>query len=148
MPKPVLGRDLGSLLGRAPGEKGDSKIDPKPPARTSAGAGVRSLIRGTRPEPPVPSAPYEAAIEEAAPLPIWYLFAGDVLLVALALLTVWLSPHPLSGPRIAFCMGTIGLAAALGVIAAVQSRARARVTPQGKSPKQFGNDQASRRHPN
>jgi hypothetical protein len=72
-------------------------------------AGVRSLMRG-----------HNAPVPGAAPKPViprWYLFAGDVLLVALALLTVYESPHPLSWPRALFCAALVMLAAVLAIIA-------------------------------
>ena len=73
MAKPVLGRDLGTLMGEKPAEKGA-----RPSDAPLGGAGVDSLLRGQRPaaspEPPQPK-----------PFPRAYLFAADVLLVILAL---------------------------------------------------------------
>ena len=97
MPKPVLGRDLGALLGPSPKEGA-------PPVS----AGVRSLMGG--PSPPPAAAPKPL-------IPRWYLFAGDVLLVALALITVCKSHHPLSWPREVFCAALMILAALLAVLA-------------------------------
>lgn len=98
MPKQVLGRDLGALLGRNPKEGA-------PPV----GAGVRSLMRGdSAPQPDVAPKPL---------IPRWYLFAGDVLLVALALITIYKSPHPLSWPRAVFCAALVILAALLAMLA-------------------------------
>jgi hypothetical protein len=73
------------------------------------GAGVRSLMRGNN--APASVAPPKPSI------PRWYLFAGDVLLVALALLTIYKSPHPLSWEREVFCAALVILAAVLAVIA-------------------------------
>jgi len=72
------------------------------------GPGVQSLMRG--PSTLAPSA-------AKADIPRWYLFAGDVLLVTLALLTLYFSPHPLSWKRELFCISVVGVAANLAVIA-------------------------------
>jgi hypothetical protein len=50
-------------------------------------------------------------------VPRWYLFAGDALLAALALVTVYRGPHPLSLGREIFCVATVLLAALLAIIA-------------------------------
>jgi hypothetical protein len=97
MPKQVLGRDLGALLGRSPKEGA-------PPLS----AGVGSLMRGHSPQPPAAPKPL---------IPRWYLFAGDVLLVALALITLCKSHHPLSWPRALFCAALVMLAALLALLA-------------------------------
>jgi len=97
MPKQVLGRDLGALLGRKPKEGA-------PPVS----AGVRSLMCSHSPPPAAAPKPL---------IPRWYLFAGDVLLVALALITIYKSPHPLSWPRAVFCAALVLLAALLAVLA-------------------------------
>jgi hypothetical protein len=97
MPKPVLGRDLGTLLGPSPKE-GASPVS----------AGVRSLMGGNGPPPAAAPKPL---------IPRWYLFAGDVLLVALALITAWMSHHPLSWQREVFCGALMILAALLAVLA-------------------------------
>jgi len=61
-----------------------------------------------------------AGHKPAAPkpaIPRWYIFAGDVLLVALALMTFCVSPHPLSWKRELFCAALVILAASLAVVA-------------------------------
>ncbi|HEY3864100.1 MAG TPA: hypothetical protein VGO59_19700 [Verrucomicrobiae bacterium] len=74
--------------------------------------GVQSLMRGGAPAQPAPSKPA---------IPRWYLFAGDVLLVTLALITIYKSPGPLSWPREIFCAALVILAAALAIIALLPS---------------------------
>ena len=138
MAKPALGRDLGKLMGRSPDESGTLPAAGKP---TQTGAGVRSLMQGQAAAAPKPKARF----------PRWYLFAGDTLLVALALVTIYESPHPLSVPREIFCVATVLLGAVLGVIAVFTteddsqptSRAGAGVTANGESPKQFGKQKAN-----
>ena len=103
MAKQSLGRDLGALMGSNPKQ-----------AAAPVGAGVRSLMRGNN--PPTPA----AQVAPVAPKPViprWYLFAGDVLLVGLAVVTIFKSPHPLSWPRELFCAGLVILAAVLAVLA-------------------------------
>jgi hypothetical protein len=98
MAKQSLGRDLGALMGGKPKE-----------GAAPVSAGVRSLMRG-----------HQTSAPGAAPRPVlprWYLLAGDVLLVALALLTIYKSPHPLSWPRGLFCAALVMLAAGLAVLA-------------------------------
>jgi hypothetical protein len=121
MAKQSLGRDLGTLMGRNP-----------KPEEAPVGAGVRSLMRGhnpTAPEQPVVPAPTVLApVAPVAPKPVvprWYLLAGDVLLVTLALMTLYTSPHPLSWPRALFCASLVILAAVLAVLALL--------TPDGKA---------------
>jgi hypothetical protein len=106
MAKQSLGRDLGALMGGKP-KKGAAPVS----------AGVRSLMRGH-------TAPAPAAAPKPG-IPRWYLFAGDALLVALALLTIYKSPHPLPWPRALFCAVLVMLAALLAVIALL--------TPGGKA---------------
>jgi hypothetical protein len=105
---------------------------------------VRSLMRGS------PSISPEAVTAPASPatrpMPAWYLFAGDVLLVGLALLTIYKSPHPLPWPRALFCAFTVFLAALLGITAV--SSTCAGVVADGKAPKKFGNQKANAAHPN
>jgi hypothetical protein len=98
MAKQSLGRDLSALMGGKPKEEA-----------APVGAGVRSLMRGH--QTPAPAAAPKPGI------PRWYLFAGDLLLVALALLTIYESPHPLSWQREVFCAALVMLAAVLAVIA-------------------------------
>jgi hypothetical protein len=103
VPKPALGRDLRALLGSNP------KPDAAPEPLAPVSAGVRSLMRGS--PPPATGLPSRPLI------PRWYLWAGDALLVALALITVCASPHPLSWRRELFCAGVVILAAVLAVLA-------------------------------
>jgi hypothetical protein len=118
MAKQSLGRDLGALMGRNPKE-----------TAASVSAGVRSLMRGhnplAAPAPIVPAAP--AALKPV--IPRWYLFVGDLLLVALALLTVYKSPHPLSWPRELFCVALVALAAVLAVLALLLPKGNAANPP-------------------
>jgi hypothetical protein len=125
MAKQSLGRDLGTLMGRNPKQE-DAPVS----------AGVRSLMRGhgspasVPPAAPVPTpapapAPVEAAPDVPKPVvPRWYLLAGDVILVTLALMTLYKSPHPLSWQRELFCSALVVLAAVLAVVALL--------TPDGK----------------
>lgn len=116
MAKQSLGRDLGALMGR------DSKQADAP-----VGAGVSTLIRGN--SSPGPTSP--APAPPKAVFPRWYLFAGDVLLVSLALVTLFMSRHPLSWQREVFCAALVILAAVLAVIALVMpdGKATARGNP-------------------
>lgn len=80
------------------------------------GAGVSTLIRGNNPSAPTPlAAPVPAPARPV--IPRWYLFAGDVLLVSLALVTLFKSPHPLSWQREVFCAALVILAAVLAILA-------------------------------
>jgi hypothetical protein len=106
MAKQSLGRGLGTLM--------------RPSAKEAAapvGAGVRSLMRGNNPPAPVVPAVPAAAVATKAVIPRWYLLAGDVLLVALAVATIFKSPHPLSWQREVFCAALVILAAVLAVLA-------------------------------
>ena len=114
MAKQSLGRNLGSLMGGKPKEG----TAPAPPP---VGAGVRSLMTGHK--TPTPAATPNQASKPG--LPRWYLFAGDVLLVALALLTIYESPHPLSWQREVYCAALVILAAVLAVIALLMPSRRA-----------------------
>ena len=111
MAKQGLGRNLGTLMAPNPKE-----------AAAPVGAGVRSLMRGNQPPSaaaaPVVKPPEVVATPAPKPaVPRWYLFAGDVLLVALALVTMLTSPHPLSWPREIFCAALVIVAAVLAVVA-------------------------------
>ena len=114
MAKQSLGRDLGTLMGRNPKQE-DAPVS----------AGVRSLMRGHNPpapavspvEPVVPAPVLPAPVAPRPVVPRWYLLAGDVLLVALALMTLYKSPHPLSWQRVLFCSALVVLAAVLAVVA-------------------------------
>lgn len=115
MSKQALGRNLEALL------EGKNQNAAKPetpaPAADSVSPGVRVLMRGSAPAPE--AAPASPAIPSSRkpPIPRWYLFAGDVLLAALALIILWKSPHPLSWQRELFCAGAVALGACLAVIA-------------------------------
>jgi hypothetical protein len=111
MAKQSLGRDLGTLMGR--NAKQEPEVAP-------VSAGVRSLMRGHNPPAPAP-----APVAPKPLVPRWYLLAGDVLLVALALLTLYKSPHPLSWPRGLFCAALVILAAALAVLALLMPEGKA-----------------------
>jgi hypothetical protein len=107
MAKQALGRSLGTLL------ENTAKEAEKAPVST----GVRTLMRGNQPSlttaPPVekPVANRKAAV------PIWYLFAGDVLLAVVSLAVVFGSPHPLSWQRAVFCSAAVFLGALLAIAA-------------------------------
>jgi hypothetical protein len=107
MAKKGLGRDLGTLMGGQP-KDGVAPL----------GAGVDSLMRGHK--APAPRAAPDETLKSA--IPRWYLFAGDVLLVVLALLTIYKSPHPLSWQREVFCAALVMLAAGLAVVAILAPR--------------------------
>jgi hypothetical protein len=123
-------------MGRAPNESGalPAAGEPAPP-----GAGVRSLMQG------------QAAPAPKSSVPRWYLLAGDTLLAALALVTVYKGPRPLSLPREIFCVATVLLAALLAIIAILMPenetqgplRAGTGVMANGKSPKKFGKHKAN-----
>jgi hypothetical protein len=114
MAKQSLGRDLGTLMRPAPKE-----------AAAPVGAGVRSLIRGNNAPPAAVPAVPAAAVATKPVIPRWYLFAGDLLLVALAVATIFKSPHPLSWQREVFCAALVILAAVLAVVAMLMPDANA-----------------------
>jgi hypothetical protein len=115
MAKQVLGRNLEALLDD--GAKAPVKDDPFAPEKAPVGSGVRSLMRGHQPALSSPSATTPAPARRPV-VPRWYLFAGDVLLAALALVVVCKSPHPLSWQRELFCAATVLLGGflALGAV--------------------------------
>jgi hypothetical protein len=109
MAKQSLGRNLGTLM----------RPNPKEVA-APVGAGVRSLMRGSNaPASAAPAAPIatSAPLAPKPGIPRWYLFAGDTLLVGLAVATIFTSPHPLSWQRELFCAALVMLAAVLAVLA-------------------------------
>jgi hypothetical protein len=108
MAKQSLGRNLGTLMGNKPKEEA-----------APLSAGLSSLVRGQKPPAPAPApAAMPAPNDEPKPgVPRWYLLAGDVLLVSLALITLYTSPHPLSWQRELFCAALVILAAVLAVVA-------------------------------
>ena len=136
MARQALGRNLGTLLGgNAPATGGGAPVADAPvagagtPARTEPSGlslGVRSLARGHQTAPPPP------------PVPVWYLFGGDILLTALALTVICLSRHPVSWPREVFCAAAVTLGGCLGVAALFlsdePSGAGTGVVPHGKTP--------------
>jgi hypothetical protein len=105
MPKPVMGRKLGVLLGKRPGAGAASPL-PAPEDQPS-GPGMRSLFRGY----PSSSRPRSCGI------PRWYLFGADLLLVAAALMVMSRSPAPLTGNEKFFGVAAVVLGASLGLIA-------------------------------
>jgi hypothetical protein len=108
MAKQSLGRDLGALMGKNPKEGNAPLSD-----------GVRSLMRGNNPPAPPPPAASKPLI------PRWYLFAADIVLVSVALVTLCLSHRPLSLSRAIFCTALVVVAGGLAVVALL--------TPGGKS---------------
>jgi hypothetical protein len=110
MAKQSLGRNLGTLMGDNPKQEA-----------APVSAGVRSLMQGHN--PPAPAAPPPVVPKPVVPR--WYLLAGDVLLVGLALMTLFKSPHPLSWQRELFCAALVIMAAVLAIIALL--------TPDGRT---------------
>ena len=112
MAKQVLGRNLGALLDGGAKEAG--KGDPFAPEAAPVGPGVRSLMRGQHTTPAPPPA---AASTRKSLVPGWYLFGGDILLAALALVIVCKSPHPLSWRKELFCAAAVVLGGCLALAA-------------------------------
>jgi hypothetical protein len=108
MAKQVLGRNLEALL------EGGAKeaSDPFAPETAPVGPGVRSLMRG---HPTTPAKPQEAASARKSVVPGWYLFGGDILLSALALVIACKSPHPLSWQKELFCVAAVVLGGCLAL---------------------------------
>jgi hypothetical protein len=104
MAKQVLGRNLEELL-----EAGVQRANSPFAAKSApANSGVRSLMRGH------PSATPEATKTKST-VPVWYLFCGDILLAALALVIVCKSPHPLSWQKELFCAAAVVLGGCLAL---------------------------------
>jgi len=103
---------LGTLMG------GNSKRENAP-----VSAGVRTLMRGQS-----AAAPVQPVLPNPV-VPRWYLLAGDVLLVALALMILYKSPHPLSWQRELFCSALVVLAALLAVTALLMPDGKAAKPP-------------------
>lgn len=134
--KPALGRDLGTLLGN----QGSASVAPEAAAAPASqpGPGVRSLLRGHRSEPATSQTPASAPIQPVLPLntggeqpvqptpavapstpskpiiPPWYLFAADVLVVALAVVLVFKGGTISWGQRF-FYMILVALGGCLGI---------------------------------
>jgi len=112
MAKQVLGRNLEALLDN--GAKGARKIEASAPEIAPVGSGVRSLMRGHQ---ATPASPPATAPTRKAVVPRWYLFGGDILLTALALVIVCKSPHPLSWRKELFCTAAVVLGGCLALVA-------------------------------
>ncbi len=111
MAKQVLGRNLEALDG---GARGGGKIEAAAPETAPVGSGVRSLMRGHQTAPTHPPASTPA---RRPAVPRWYLFGGDILLTALALIVVCKNPHPLSWGKELFCAAAVALGACLALVA-------------------------------
>jgi len=105
VPKPVMGRKLGALMGKNPGAGAASRLPA--PEDPPSGSGMRSLFRG---HPP-------SARPPRLRIPKWYLFGADLLLVAAALIVMSKGPTPLTGNEKFFGVVAVVLAAGLGLIA-------------------------------
>ena len=110
MEKQVLGRNLEVLLDDGPKES--EKPNPFVPEPAPVGPGVRSLMRG---HPAAAANPFAGRPAPKPLVPPWYLLAGDLLLLALALIVAWKSPHPLSWQRALFCAGAAALGGGLAL---------------------------------
>ena len=117
MAKQVLGRNLEVLLDDGARKAGD----PFAPETAPVGSGVRSLMRGHQ---TTPAQPPEAASTRKSVVPGWYLFGGDILLSALALVIVFKSPHPLSWQKELFCAAAVALGGCLALGAVLLKRDR------------------------
>jgi hypothetical protein len=105
VPKPVIGRKLGALMGKTPGAAAPSRLPT--PEDAPSGSGVHSLFRGS----PAPARPRRVRV------PRWYLFGTDLLLMAAALLVMYKSPAPLSENEKFFGAAAVVLGASLALIA-------------------------------
>lgn len=119
MAKQVLGRNLEALLDG--GAKEPEKGDPFAPDPAPVGAGVRSLMRG---HPTTSATPPTVASTPKSVVPGWYLFGGDILLSALALVIVCKSRHPLSWQRELFCVASVALGGCLALGAVWKTKAK------------------------
>jgi hypothetical protein len=106
---------LGALLdGRQQENLGAAEPGVAKPEKV--GAGVRSLLRGQRTTPfTKTSEPPEEPSKPA--IPRWYLFAADILLVALALVLIYKGPGSLNWKGRLFCTVAVALGGCLGLIA-------------------------------
>ena len=116
MAKQVLGRNLEALLDTSANRT--EKLAVTAPDAAPVGSGVRSLMRGHLASP---FDPPQTVAQKKSVIPRWYLFGGDILLTALALIIVCKSPHPLPWPKALFCAVTVTLGACLAVAALGQS---------------------------
>ncbi len=127
--KNVLGRGLGRLMEEpkkpdVSGGEGESA----PAAEPQVTPGMGSLLRGARRSPENlfaepkeepqanPKNPFQAPAKR--PIPTWYFFAADVLLVAVGLLVVYANAETLTWGQTLFGIGAVlfgGLLAAAGV---------------------------------
>jgi hypothetical protein len=112
--KPALGRKLETLMSRAPVQAPAGETEPASAQAPARGAGVRSLIRGNRAKAASERLP---APSTRMRIPRWYLFGGDLLLVALALIIAYKSPGPLTWKQTLFCTLVVVLGACLAIIA-------------------------------
>jgi hypothetical protein len=117
MAKQVLGRNLEVLLDDGTRKSGD----PFAPETAPVGSGVRSLMRGHQ---TAPAQPPEAASTRKSVVPGWYLFGGDILLSALALVIVFKSPHPLSWQKELFCVAAVVLGGCLALGAVLEDKSK------------------------
>jgi hypothetical protein len=122
MQKPVLGRGLGNLLG---GDKVVSSADSHalgaPVPAKVPGHGVKSLLRGGAKFDRACSTPTSEAPEKPL-IPRFYLFAADILLVALALLLTFKSNSPLNWKETTFCIGAILVGGCCGMAGALMGK--------------------------
>ena len=114
--KSALGRNLGTLLGR--GSVEGPPVGSLPPRTQTISPGVRSLMRGQAAESPfaepVPAVATPAKTQTT--IPRWYLFAGDILLVALAFAVLFRNPKP-SWKAELFAVIAVALGGLLGALA-------------------------------
>jgi len=116
VPKPVLGRNLGALLGK--GSRPAAPPEADAPKGTLSGPGMGSLIRGTRTENAAAPTPASVSPKRAAPLiPRWFLFAADALLLGSVLVVVCRRTGPLTSAEAAFCGIAVGVGCILGIAA-------------------------------
>jgi hypothetical protein len=141
--RPALGRKLESLLNNPPPESGADPASPPSAATPSLAksAGVNSLMRGKSPATaakPAPAASHSPANPGFLGIPRWYLFGGDLLLVALALIITFKSPSPLDWKKIVFCCAVVAIGGFLAVLAVKPTE------PDKSSPKNSGPNGQSR----
>ena len=117
--KPVLGRNLGTLMGKSPFA---SATEPQN-ASNEPGPGVRSLLTGT-PSPVVekeadpPTEPKKEKKGNKPPLPPWYLLGADLLVTALGVILFVRTVTTAGWGARLFYMGLVLFGAILGIAAA------------------------------